>query len=66
MTLPEKLTFRLGTLAGVVAAKLKRTGETPSEYLRRLIATDCGVDPPEMKEGNPTFGITGSENKTGR
>lgn len=53
MTLPDKISFRTGTLAGPMAAKLAETTETPSEYLRRLVASDCGVECPEMREGNP-------------
>jgi hypothetical protein len=53
MSLPDKISFRPGTLAGPMAAKLAETSETPSEYLRRLVASDCGVECPEMKEGNP-------------
>ena len=53
MSLPGKISFRPGTLAGPMAAKLAETFETPSEYLRRLVASDCGVECPKMKEGNP-------------
>jgi len=55
MKLPEKLTFRPGKLAGPMSKKIKKTGETPSAYVRRLIAQDCCVDAPEMKPGNPDF-----------
>lgn len=51
--LPAKITFRPSTLAGPMASKLVETRETPSEYVRRLIAADCGVEPPEMRAGNP-------------
>lgn len=49
----DKVSFRLGPLAKPLARKLERTGETLSEYLRRLIAKDLGVKPPDMREGNP-------------
>ena len=48
MTIPEKLTFRPGNLAGAMAKRLAKTGETPSQYLRRLIADDLGRKPPKM------------------
>lgn len=54
--LPDRITFRPGSLAGPMAKKLLATGEGPSEYVRRLIAADCGVEPPEMIVGNPTMG----------
>jgi hypothetical protein len=53
--LPEKISFRPGSLAGPMGRKLKATGETPSAYLRRLIAADCGKPEPAMPEGNPQF-----------
>lgn len=53
MSIPDKISFRPGSLAGPMAARLNDTGETPSNYVRRLIAEDCGVDPPEMLAGNP-------------
>lgn len=46
--LPEKITFRPGSLAGPMARKLDATGETPSNYVRRLIAEDCDRKPPKM------------------
>lgn len=55
MNLPDRITFRPGSLAGPMAEKLAATGEGPSEYVRRLIATDCGVKPPDMPVGNPTL-----------
>jgi hypothetical protein len=53
--LPAKISFRPGPLAGPMGRKLKATGETPSEYLRRLVAEDCGKPEPEMNVGNPEF-----------
>lgn len=52
----DRITFRPGSLAGPMEKKLAATGETPSDYVRRLIAADCGVAPPEMLVGNPTLG----------
>lgn len=51
--LPDRITFRPGTLAGPMELRLSATGECPSEYVRRLIAADCGVEAPEMVSGNP-------------
>lgn len=56
MELPDRISFRPGNLAGPMELKLAATSETPSEYIRRLIASDCGVDAPEMPVGNPTMG----------
>ncbi len=46
--LPEKISFRPGSLAGPMSRKLEETQETPSEYLRRLVAEDCDRKPPKM------------------
>ena len=48
MSVPEKITFRPGTLAGAMARKLEATGEKPSTYIRRLIAEDCDQPEPKM------------------
>ena len=48
MSLPDKISFRPGSLAGPMARKLDETGETPSNYVRRLIAEDCDREPPKM------------------
>lgn len=55
MQLPEKISFRPGPLAGPMGKKLQSTGETPSQYLRRLVAEDCDTTPPQMSAGNPNF-----------
>lgn len=52
----DRITLRLGDLAEPMTAKITATGETPSEYIRRLIARDCKVEAPEMVEGNPNAG----------
>lgn len=49
MILPDKLSFRPAELAGSIEKKLKETGETPTEYIRRLIAADLGEQVPERK-----------------
>lgn len=48
MSLPDKITFRPGSLSGPMARKLEETEETPSNYVRRLIAEDCDRKPPKM------------------
>lgn len=52
----EKLTIRLGPLAGPLAERCERTGETPSEVVRKALARLLGEPLPEMPEGNPGLG----------
>lgn len=52
--IPEKISFRPGDLAGPMAERIEATQETPSEYLRRVVAADLGVEAPEMR-GNVAF-----------
>jgi hypothetical protein len=52
--IPQKISFRLGELAGPMAAKIAATEETPSEYIRRVVAADLGCDVPEMR-GNVAY-----------
>ena len=47
--IPKKMTFRPGDLAGPMENRIKETQETPSKYVRRLIAADLGVKAPEMR-----------------
>ena len=47
--IPEKLTFRPGNLAGPMGDRITETGETPSAYLRRVVAADLGTETPEMR-----------------
>ena len=66
LKIPEKITFRLGPLAESVSRQLKKTGESPSSYLRRLVADDLGEAAPEMLSGNPDFrGAAKSASKAG-
>lgn len=51
MTIPERITIRLGNLRGPLEKKLKRKRCTPSEYVRRLLASDLGVHAPVMRPG---------------
>ena len=52
LTPDKSISFRPGTLAGAMQGRLDSTGESPSAYIRRLIAADCGVEAPEMLPGN--------------
>ncbi len=45
----DRITIRLAELAKPLAVRLAETGETQNEYVRRLIAADLGIDPPEMR-----------------
>jgi hypothetical protein len=47
--MPQKVTFLVGELEGPLAKRLEETGETPSRYLRRLVAADLGKKPPAMR-----------------
>lgn len=51
MPLKDKLTIRLGPLAKPLGKRCDQTGETPSELVRRVIADELGVDPPDMPMG---------------
>jgi hypothetical protein len=53
ITADSKISFRPGSLADEIEKRLAKTGETPSQYIRRLIAADLGKPVPEMKEGPP-------------
>jgi hypothetical protein len=48
-----RITLRLDNLAAAIDRKIAKTGETRSQYIRRLIAADCRVKLPKMKAGNP-------------
>ena len=53
MSIPEKLTVRLGDLRQPLEQWCNEHQQKPSEALRIAVATMLGVDPPEMPEGNP-------------
>lgn len=48
---PQTINARLGHLAEPLHRKLAASGEDRSDYARRLIAADLGVEPPAM-DGN--------------
>jgi hypothetical protein len=47
--IPEKISFRPGNLAGPMGERITDTGETPSAYMRRVVAADLGTETPEMR-----------------
>jgi hypothetical protein len=55
MTIPEKLTVRLGDLRQPLEAWCDEHQQNPSEAVRLAVAAMLGVDAPEMTVGNPTI-----------
>lgn len=51
----NRLTIRLGPLSKPLEARCKTIGKSPVEYVRGLIAADCGVEAPELSAGNPSL-----------
>ena len=49
----DRITFRLGPLAGPLAAYCEKHGTTPSDVIRAALAKRLGVNAPEMPQGNP-------------
>ena len=52
----DRITFRLGPLAGPLAAYCERHGTTPSDAIRLALARLLRVEAPEMTPGNPDIG----------
>ena len=52
----DRITFRLGPLAGPMAAYCEKHGTTPSDAIRLALSRLLRVDAPEMKPGNPEIG----------
>jgi hypothetical protein len=52
----DRITFRLGPLAGPMAAYCEKHGITPSEAIRLAVARLLRVDAPTMTPGNPSIG----------
>jgi hypothetical protein len=52
----QRLTFRLGPLAGPMAAYCQKHGTTPSEVIRLALSRLLRVEAPEMTPGNPDIG----------
>jgi hypothetical protein len=52
----DRITFRIGSLAGPMAAYCERHGTTPSEAVRLALSRLLRVEAPEMTPGNPDIG----------
>ena len=55
MTTPDRITLRLGPLAGPLAASAQAEGRSLSEEIRQRLAWTLEVEPPALKVGNPDF-----------
>lgn len=51
----DRITFRLGPLAGPLAAYCEKNGTTLSEAIRLALSTLLLVETPEMTPGNPAI-----------
>lgn len=47
----DPMSLRLGPLAGPLLLRCESTGETPSDVLRKALATELGLKAPEMPQG---------------
>jgi len=56
MTPSDRLTFRLGPLAGPMAAYCEKHRITPSDAIRLALSRMLRVEAPEMTPGNPDIG----------
>jgi hypothetical protein len=56
MTQSDRITFRLGPLAGPLAAYCEKHGTTPSEAIRLALSRLLRVEAPDMSPGNPAIG----------
>jgi len=52
----QRITFRLGPLAGPMAAYCQKHGTTPSQVIRLALSRLLRVEAPEMTPGNPDIG----------
>jgi hypothetical protein len=52
----DRITFRLGPLAGPLAAYCEKHGTTPSDAIRLALSRLLRVEEPEMPPGNPAIG----------
>jgi hypothetical protein len=53
---PDRITFRLGSLAEPLAAYCKKHGTTLSDAIRLALSRLLRVEAPEMPPGNPAIG----------
>ena len=52
----DRITFRLGPLAGPLAVYCEKHGTTPSDAIRLALSRLLRVEAPEMTPGNPDIG----------
>lgn len=52
----DRITFRLGPLAGPMAAYCEKHCTTPSDAIRLALSRLLRVEAPEMPPGNPSIG----------
>ena len=52
----DRITFRLGSLLGPLAAYCEKHDTTPSEAIRLALSRLLRVEVPEMTPGNPDIG----------
>lgn len=62
----DRITFRLGPLAGPMADYCEKHGCTPSEAIRKAIARLLHVEAPEMPQGNPGIGDLAADGAAAR
>ena len=48
---PDRITIRLGTLRDPLDRRLAKLKQSPSEFIRRLIASELQIDSPIMRPG---------------
>ena len=51
--MPNKITVVLSKLQGPLEERLKKTKETPSQFVRRVLAAELGLPTPKVNAGNP-------------
>ncbi len=56
MTKDTRISLRLGPLHEAVLNAADKAGVNPSEWIRRAVAKQLGVDPPEPYQGNMDLG----------
>ena len=62
----DRITFRLGPLAGPLAAYCEKHGTTPSEAIRMALSRLLRVEAPEMPLGNPAIADQAAAGATAR
>ena len=62
----DRITFRLGPLAGPMAAYCEKHGTTTSDVIRLALSRLMRVEAPEMPPGNPHIGEQAKAGATAR